>query len=168
MKKCVLIVDDDGSIRESMKQVLEEANYEVFVASDGPEALEQFVSRMVDLLILDLNLPFRKGWEVFEEVTRIDPFVPVIVITGLANQLATARAAGVGALLEKPVDPVVLLKTMRDLLGEPNAQRLRRLIGYTQDTLYAPASKTLLIESLRQKMKALYPLGVPDCHRGKK
>ncbi|MBU6411824.1 MAG: response regulator [Verrucomicrobiota bacterium] len=142
MKKCVLIVDDDVSIRESMKRVLEGAGYEVLLAASGQEGIDQFALRAVDLLILDLNLPIRRGWDVFEELTHVDPFMPIIVITGLTNQFKAAMAAGAGALLEKPVDPVVLLKTMADLLGEPNEQHLQRLCGYTRDTRYVPAPKT--------------------------
>jgi DNA-binding response OmpR family regulator len=168
MKNCVMIVDDDESIRKSVTRVLQEADYDVFGAGDGQEAIDQFASHAVDLLILDLNLPSRGGWEVFEELTHLDPFVPVVVITGLSNQIATARVAGAGALLEKPVDPLVLLKTIKDLLGEPNAQRLRRLIGYTQDTRYAPPSNTLLIESLREKFKAPYLFEASDAQRKKK
>jgi DNA-binding response OmpR family regulator len=168
MKKCVMIVDDDESIRKSVTRVLQEADYDVLCAGDGREAIDQFASHAVDLLILDLNLPIRKGWDVFEEMTHMDPFVPVIIITGLSNQFAIARAAGAGALLEKPVDPLVLLKTIRDLSGEPNSQRLRRLIGYTQDTRYAPPSNTLLVESLRQKFKTPYLFQASDARQKKK
>lgn len=163
-----MIVDDDQSIRDSVTRVLREADYDVLCAGNGQEAIDQFASHAVDVLILDLNLPLRKGWDVFEEMTHMDPFVPVIIITGLSNQLAVAQAAGAGALLEKPVDPVVLLKTIKDLLGQPNAQRLRRLIGYTQDTRYSPPSNTLLIESLREKFKAPYLFEVAAAERKKK
>lgn len=141
MKACVLIVDDDAAVRNSVKRVLETANYDVILAGDGQEALEQFAGRAVDLVILDLNLPARRGWDVFEELTRVDPFMPVVVITGLTNQLKAAKAAGVGALLEKPVDPALLLKTMTELLGEPSEQRLQRLCGYACNTRYERAPK---------------------------
>lgn len=136
----VLIVDDDLATRESIGRVLRTAHYEVLLAPDGQEAIGIFASHPIDLLIVDLNLPIRDGWDVFEELTRVDPFMPVIIITGMPNQFQSAAAVGAGALLEKPVDPAVLLATMKDLLGEPNEQRLRRITGYIENTRFAPGN----------------------------
>lgn len=138
IRNFVLIVDDDLAIRESMRRVMKDAHYEVLLAANGQDAIDVFRSHPVDLLIVDLNLPIRDGWYVFEELTRLDPFMPVIIITGMPNQFRSAAAVGAGALLEKPIDPAVLLTTMKDLLGEPNEQRLRRLCGYIENTRFAP------------------------------
>lgn len=134
MKERVLIVDDDSAVRESVRKVLQAAGYQVVVASDGEEATNRFVPGQIDLVLLDLNLPFRSGWDVFERITTWYPSVPVIIVTGLPDQFPTARAAGVGALMEKPLDVSALLKTMDDLLAEPEEARLRRLCGYQSDT----------------------------------
>jgi CheY-like chemotaxis protein len=136
MKKRVLIVDDDAAVRESVRKVLEGAGYDVAAASDGEEAVAQFVPEQIDLVLLDLNLPLRSGWDVFERLTTRYPFVPVIIITGMPNQNRTALAAGAGALMEKPIDVPALLKTMCELLAEPKEARLRRMCGYQQDTKY--------------------------------
>ncbi len=134
IKKNVLVVDDDAAVRQSVRKVLEGAGYEVAAASDGEEAVVQFVPEQFDLVLLDLNLPRRNGWDVFERLTTRYPFVPVIIITGMPNQYRPALAAGASALLEKPVDVPALLKTMDDLLAEPKEARLRRMCGYQQDT----------------------------------
>jgi hypothetical protein len=60
--------------------------------------------------------------------------MPLIIITGMPNQYPTALAAGVGALMEKPIDAPALLRTMDELLAEPAEARLRRMCGYQQDT----------------------------------
>ena len=135
-KKCVLIVDDDAAVRQSVSKVLKGAGYAVAAASDGEEAVVQFVPGQIDLVLLDLNLPLRSGWDVFERVTTRYPFVPVIIITGMSNQYGTALAAGASALMEKPIDAPALLKTMDELLAEPTEARLRRMCGYQQDTRY--------------------------------
>ena len=134
MKKNVLVVDDDASVRRSVRKVLEGAGYEVAAASDGEEAVVQFVPEQIDLVLLDLNLPLRSGWDVFERLTTRYPFVPIIIITGMPNQYRTALAAGASALMEKPIDVPALLKTMDELLAEPKEARLRRMCGYQQDT----------------------------------
>jgi CheY-like chemotaxis protein len=144
MKQSVLVVDDDDSVRESSKRVLEGAGYQVMLAADGQAAIDQFSAHPIDVLILDLNLPIRDGWDAFEELTRANPFIPTIIITGMANQYDLAVAAGAGALLEKPIEPPLLLRTIEELLIESNEKRLRRVCGYSPDTLYAPSNETVV------------------------
>ena len=65
MKKSVLVVDDDAAVRQAVRKVLQGAGYEVAAACDGEEAVVQFVPEQIDLVLLDLNLPLRSGWDVF-------------------------------------------------------------------------------------------------------
>jgi DNA-binding response OmpR family regulator len=141
MKKRILVVDDDESVRESLKRVLKGAGYEVVLAGGGLEAAIRFEPGRIDLLLLDLNLPNQSGWDVFERLTTQYPFVPVIIITGLPNQQGTARAAGVGALFEKPVEVTALLQRIEELLAEPAKVRLERLCGHREDTQYVRAKE---------------------------
>jgi len=116
MKKRLLVVDDDASVRESLKRVLEHAGYEVELAADAAEAEGKFDDHSFDLLILDLNLPDRDGWDVLERVSSSYPLLPVILITGLIDQLETLIIPGASALLEKPVEAPVILRTIEELL----------------------------------------------------
>ena len=116
MKKRILIVDDDTSIRNGLKKLLKKANYDVAVAADGFEAVDRFFSEPVDLLLLDLSMPGKDGWAACENITRKNPWVPTIIMTGLPDQFPMASAAGAGALLEKPLDPEELLSVISDLL----------------------------------------------------
>jgi len=151
MKKRVLVVDDDRPVREALSKVLRQEGYDVVLAADGQQALEEVKSGKVDLLLLDLGLPTRSGWDAFERITTENPFVPVIIITGQASQYDLAAAAGAGALMEKPLDVPRLLETMKGILAEPEENRLHRLCGYRQDTLYVPCDTTLLLERLRKQ-----------------
>jgi DNA-binding response OmpR family regulator len=142
MKKHVLIVDDDAVVGKSIKRVLEAAGYEVALAGDGEQALVQFTPQETNLLLLDLSLPSQSGWDVFERLTTQNPLVPVIIITGLPNQLPTAVAAGVSVLMEKPIEPRALLKTISELLAEPGNVRLSRMSGYRRDVRHVlPSGK---------------------------
>ena len=96
-KKNVLIVDDDSSVRKSISRVLKDAGYEVSQARDEQEAMTQFDSKQIDLVLLDLGLPNRSGWDMFEGFTSRNPTLPIIIITGRAGQFEIAMAAGVGA-----------------------------------------------------------------------
>ena len=139
MKYRVLIVDDDLAVRESIGKVLQASGYEVRTAGDGEEAAARFGSEGIDVVLLDLNLPSQSGWDVFERLTTRHPAVPIIIITGMPDQYSMARAAGVGALMEKPIEAPALLQTMNELLAEPAQARLRRMCGYLQDTKYLSA-----------------------------
>ena len=154
MNKHVMIVEDDAPIRDSLRRVLENSGYEVIVAADGQMALEEFSSHEVDIVILDLNLPIKPGWDAFEVLTRTNPLLPVIIITGMPNQLKFAQAAGAGALLEKPIDVSRLMQTMEDLLSEPNEKRLARLCGFVSNTRYALAAQSAFVGDLRDRANA--------------
>ena len=141
MKKRIMVLDDDEQIRQSLHKVLRAEDYEVVLAAEGAEALAQLERHSVDLLLLDLNLPNKSGWDVFERVSSLDPLLPIIIITGRENQSTLAMAAGVGALMQKPLDVSRLLKTMSELLGETPQTRLKRLAGVEQSTrCFRPAS----------------------------
>ncbi len=129
VKKIILVVDDDEQIRKSLCKVLRSEGYEVVLAADGQEGIDQFDSKPIDLLLLDLNLPRKSGWDIFERITSMDPLLPIIIITGRENQYEMAAVAGAGALIEKPLDVRFLLQTITELLAEPPETRIERLAG---------------------------------------
>ena len=125
-KNRILVVDDDSSVREMLTRVLVGEGYLVWAAADGTAALEIAAAAKVDLVLLDLNLPGKSGWDTFERLTAANPMLAVIIITARSNQLFTALGAGVGALLEKPLDFPKLLQTISRLLAEPAESRVAR------------------------------------------
>ncbi len=146
----ILLVDDDPSVRNAIGRVLECAGYEVTAIADGNAAILRFDENTFDVVLLDLNLGQENGWDVFEHLTTRWPLVPIIIITGVTGQYKTACAAGAGALLEKPVEVPVLLKTIEELLAEPEEERLNRLCGHRDDTRYFPARRMV---NSRSRMK---------------
>ena len=126
MKRRLFVVDDDSSVRESLKKVLEESGYEVLLAADGAEALSRLAAEPMDLLILDVNMPGRDGWDVLEDVSEDHPLLPVVMITGMYDELDTTQIPGVRALLKKPLEVPLLLNTVELLLAETPEQRLSR------------------------------------------
>ena len=138
-KARVLLADDDPAVRAALTQVLEEEGYCVFPAVNGLEALSIIRSTPIDLVLLDLNMPEKNGWDTFERLSNDNPLLPVIVITARPNQLFTALAAGVEALLEKPLDMPELLAAIDEALRENPQTRLARRAGKTSEFHYAPA-----------------------------
>jgi DNA-binding response OmpR family regulator len=127
MRKRVLVADDDPSVRESLKKILEDGGYEVLLAEDGEVAVQRLTNENVDLLLLDLEMPKLDGWDVFEGVRARCPVLPVIMITGLATELETRLIPGLDSLLEKPLDVPALLKRIDELLCECPSLRQTKL-----------------------------------------
>ena len=127
MKHSVLLADDDVSVRESLRKLLHTEGYQVVLAVNGVEAVEKFRSEEnpIDLVLLDLNMPLKNGWATLDRLIEYNPCLPVMVLTGLPNQYTLAEAAGVSALVEKPIDVQALLQLMQDLLAKPVQSRLQ-------------------------------------------
>jgi len=141
----ILLVDDDPAIRRMLSRLLTEESYRVLTATNGFEGLEAASRAKVDLVLLDLNMPGKDGWDTFEQLSTGNPLLPIILITGRPDQLYLARAAGVGALLEKPLDYGKLLHTIYNLLTEPAEACLARYTGKSSMFRYAPpANKEVL------------------------
>jgi DNA-binding response OmpR family regulator len=141
IQKTILLVDDDPSVREMIGRVLVAEGYRVRSASTGMEAVEIAAAEPIDLVLLDLNMPGQGGWETFEKLTSKDPLLSVIIITARPNQLFTSIGAGVGALLEKPLDFPILLRTMSGLLKESADSRLERSAGFKAEFHYVPSTR---------------------------
>jgi CheY-like chemotaxis protein len=105
--KRILIADDKATSRELLRTVLERQGYLVTEAADGGEALEKAKADTLDLILLDLQMPVRTGYEVLGEL-RQDPSyagLPVIALTASAmpGDREKALAAGFTAYIAKPV-----------------------------------------------------------------
>jgi CheY-like chemotaxis protein len=138
VKKRVLLVDDDPGVRQAMGKVLADAGYDVTTANDGEEAMVRCACEPIDLVLLDLALPARRGWEVYDTLMTRRASIPVVVLTAMPDQYRAAHAAGVGALMEKPIEVTALLKTIEELLLQPQGARLRPINGHTAAKEFRP------------------------------
>jgi CheY-like chemotaxis protein len=117
MPQTILVVDDDRSIREFVRLVLEDAGYRVLSAADGREALEltQRVGRDVALVITDINMPVMDGDDLAERLLRQRPDRPVVRTTGGDVD----DVAGSLPILRKPFTPDDLERLVARLLEPP-------------------------------------------------
>ena len=88
----ILLADDDPGVRGSLSDVLVFEGYVVIPANDGQQALELVASEAIDLVLLDLNMPRKNGWDTFEQLTREHPFLPVIIVTARPNSCSPPSA----------------------------------------------------------------------------
>lgn len=113
----VLVVDDDEDIRGALAEMLAEAGYAIASAADGKEALDLLFSSRVtpDLIILDLKMPRRSGYEVLEALRASVSLVKIPVIVLSAHLASLPR--GAVAWLKKPAPPVALMGTVERFLA---------------------------------------------------
>jgi DNA-binding response OmpR family regulator len=112
----ILLADDDASVSQMLGNLLELEHYQVLRARTGRETVAMFRAEAPDLVLLDLKMPDYNGWELFETMQRIEPAVPVIIITALSQQQARATRASV-LLMEKPLDMLFLLENIQSCLA---------------------------------------------------
>ena len=113
MRKTILIVDDEESIRQSLGGVLNDEGYEVLTAGSGEEALRMVDEEIPSLVLLDIWLPGMDGIEVLTRIRTEYPQVRVIVMSGHGTIETAVKATKLGAFdfIEKPLslDKVILL-----------------------------------------------------------
>ena len=130
----ILVVDDEASIRRTLREILEYEKFEVEEAVDGEEALTKLRSGPYDAVLLDIKMPKRDGMEVLEILSAEMPEVPVVMISGHANVETAVEATKLGAFdfIEKPPDLNRLLVTVRNALDrgqlETENRRMRQTI----------------------------------------
>ena len=157
MKRRILLVDDERSIRESLRKLLQGDECEVVLAEDGQEAIAKHGLERIDLVLLDLNMPRQDGWAVLEWLAEINPLLPVIIITGRCHQSDLAEAAGADALMEKPLDVPALLQTIQDLLAESVESRAQRVGQRVSHFRHLPCDGAAFRELQLKRFTTPYP-----------
>ncbi len=115
----VLVVDDEPGVRESIRMILR-GEYEVATADSVDAALQSLAGAPVDLVLLDLVMPGRGGFDLLAELKRRDDAPPVLVLTAtrLEETAKEARALGAADCLRKPFEVEALRRRVRELLGK--------------------------------------------------
>ena len=116
----ILIVDDDKSIRRTLRDILEFEKYEVDEASDGMECLVKLKTNTYDVMVLDIKMPKMDGMEALERIQILAPDTPVVMISGHANIDTAVEAVKKGAFdfISKPPDLNRLLITLRNAMDK--------------------------------------------------
>ena len=116
----VLLVEDQTVQRQALTAHLQEEKYQVLPAESAEEALEIAGTSTVDAVITDFNLPGKDGQSLLEQMTSVNPMVPVILITAYASIDGAVHAMQSGAYhyLTKPVNPSQILLACKKLLDK--------------------------------------------------
>ena len=108
----ILVVEDDTDVRESIREVLEDAGYNVTTAANGAEGLNRLEAKRPSLILLDLMMPVMSGPELLAILRQRGSDVPVVVVSAYADQ--ADESCGVSGVISKPVRLQKLLDTVRE------------------------------------------------------
>ncbi len=119
--KSVLLIEDEPNIIEAIRFVLEQDGWSVETHSDGVDAVEHAAAVNPDVLILDLMLPNKSGFDILRDLRALPAFanLPILMLTakGQAKDRETAEASGVTKFMTKPFANQDLLAAVRTLGG---------------------------------------------------
>ena len=117
-KKKILIIEDEEILADLLKKKLEEENYEVALAGDGEEGILKMKERKPDLILLDIVMPIKGGFEVLEEMNKNPELkrVPVIIISNSGQPVEISRALELGVkdyLVKTQFDPREVIEKVK-------------------------------------------------------
>ncbi len=114
----ILVIDDEKSIRESIKMILDYNKYSVSLAEDGIQGFSLFAKETFDAVLLDIKMPGKDGIEVLEEMKKLKATIPIVIVSGHGSFDDAVKATKLGAFdyLAKPLDRDRLLITLRNAL----------------------------------------------------
>lgn len=121
MSQKILIADDEPNILISLEFLMKREGYEVVVARDGQEAVDAVLRERPALVLLDVMMPIKTGFDVCHEVRAHeavrDTLIVMLTAKGRDTDIAKGLALGANAYMTKPFSTKELVQKVRDLLG---------------------------------------------------
>jgi signal transduction histidine kinase len=114
----ILVAEDEEALRWLVKDILESLGYEVLLADDGKSAVEVFVKNRerIDVLLMDLVMPRMSGLEAYEQIQRLRPNLPLVIMTGYSSDSVHCFERFDGLVLQKPYNIESLGGIIREAL----------------------------------------------------
>jgi two-component system nitrogen regulation response regulator NtrX len=155
----ILIIDDEKSIRNVLKDILQHEGYQVDEASDGEQGLQLFQSKNFDLVLCDIKMPKMDGMEVLQQIMLVNPEVPVIMISGHGTIENAVDAVKKGAydFISKPPDLNRLLITLRNALDRNNLVKETRILKKKVNAVQEIIGESEAIEKVKATIDKVAP-----------
>jgi signal transduction histidine kinase/ActR/RegA family two-component response regulator len=114
----ILVVEDEDEVRQLLSDILASEGHEVESAANGSEGIEVFSHNTFDLVFSDLGMPDMSGWEVADEIKRINNKAPVILVTGWNVEINNSekRTDSVDKIIQKPFEVKQVLRTVQEVM----------------------------------------------------
>jgi DNA-binding response OmpR family regulator len=124
MKDTILVVEDDHAILSGLVDLLEDEGFKVCFARDGNKALKQYEAHKPDLVLLDIMIPEKSGFDVCKEIRKQDPLTPIVMLTAKGEEIDKVVGLEIGAddYIVKPFSVNELLARIRAALRRARAK----------------------------------------------
>jgi len=155
----ILVIDDERSIRNTLKEILEYEKFEVEVAEDGFEALEKMEKTRFDLVLCDIKMPRMDGIEVLAKIQEKDPDVTVVMISGHGSIETAVEAIKKGAydFISKPLDLNRLLITIRNATDKTRLVTETRVLKRKVSKTYEMIGNSAAMLRIREMIERVAP-----------
>ncbi len=129
--QCIMVVDDEPSLRRLLNLLLTNAGYRVIEAQNGPDCLQQLAKTVPDLMVLDIMMPEMDGREVCQRVRQQHPVLPILMLTARtqSRDIVLGLDCGADDYMRKPFDMDELLARIRVLLRRRQSTAHIRVVG---------------------------------------
>ena len=153
----ILVVDDEPDIRQLLKDILEDENYDVQVAENAEVARRVRLEQRPELILLDIWMPDEDGITLLKDWLNDDQLCPVIMMSGHATVETAIEATRLGAydFLEKPLSMAKLLVTVERALETARLKRENKGLRRRIEAPVEPIGRSAIIERLREQVKRL-------------
>ncbi len=155
----ILVIDDERSIRNTLKDILEYEKYEVDLAEDGNKAIEKIRTAEYDIVLCDIKMPGLDGIEVLERMNMLTPDTPVVMISGHGNIDTAVESIKKGAFdyIEKPLDLNRLLITIRNAMDKSNLVTETKILKKKVNKKYEIIGESKAIRSVVEMADRVAP-----------
>ncbi len=155
----ILVIDDERSIRNALKEILEYEKFEVELAENGIEGLEKFNANHFDVVLCDIKMPEMDGIEVLELIFESGKDVQVIMISGHGNVENAVEAIKKGAFdfIEKPLDLNRLLITVRNALDRKSLATENKVLKKKVSKAYDMVGNSPAIDLVKEMIEKVAP-----------
>jgi two-component system cell cycle sensor histidine kinase/response regulator CckA len=119
----ILLVEDEESLLDVLKLVLESSGYDVLTAADGEEAVVVYAEQgdQISLVLSDMGLPRMGGWDAMLKILEINPKAKVILASGFFESRLREEVVAAGAMdfIQKPYVPEIILQRIEEIIQSP-------------------------------------------------
>jgi len=159
MRKTILIVDDEASIRESLGAILSDEGYEVLTAGSGEEALKTIEEELPNLVLLDIWLPGMDGIETLKAIKVDHPQLRVVVISGHGTIETAVKATKLGAFdfIEKPLSLDKVILVVEHALSLASLEEENVLLRQKVAQQYELTGTSVSIQELKEAIGIIAP-----------
>jgi len=155
----ILVIDDERSIRNTLKEILEYEKFTVDLAEHGAEGLEKYGNGSYDIVLCDIKMPEMDGLEVLEKISQQEGDAQVIMISGHGNIDNAVEAIKKGAydFIEKPLDLNRLLITIRNALDKSTLITETKVLKKKVSKGYEMIGRSKAIEQVKEIVEKVAP-----------